>query len=60
MKDRPSTPVFLVGAASLMVSGCDFLPQTGTEWGIALGVFGVLFIGAVGAAWWGAKKNRPK
>lgn len=47
-------------AAPLSLGACDFLPQTGAEWGLALGIFGVLFLGAVGAAWWGMKKNKPK
>lgn len=37
--------------ATPLTAGCDLLPQSGTEWTIALVVTGVLVVGAIVAAW---------
>jgi LPXTG-motif cell wall-anchored protein len=55
--------VFLIVQALLLAvffGACDLLPQTGTEWGIALGIFGALFITVVIVAWRAAKKANKK
>lgn len=57
-------PPFLIALVGLLLSsvslsGCDFLPQSGTEWGIALGIFGVLFVVVVIVAWKASRKPKP-
>lgn len=44
--------------SALVLGACEFLPQTGTEWGIALGIFGVLFVAVVYLAWKGSRKPK--
>jgi len=45
---------------AVVLGACDLLPQTGTEWGVALGIFGALFITVVIVAWRAAKKANKK
>jgi len=51
--------VLVLALLALVLSACEFLPQTGTEWGIALGIFGALFVLVVIVAWRAARKNKP-
>jgi hypothetical protein len=48
-------PLVLLAVTS---AGCDLLPQNSTEWTIALSVTGVLVVGAIVAAWIGARRNK--
>lgn len=48
-------PLVLLAVTS---AGCDLLPQNSTEWAVALSVAGVLVVGAIVAAWIGARRNK--
>ena len=53
-----SAPVALLMAFALVLAGCDFLPQNGTEWGVALGIVVVLVGLSVFLAIKGARKSK--
>ncbi len=47
------TLAFLALVLALVAgSGCDFLPQNGTEWTVALVIAGVLVVGVAVMAWY--------
>lgn len=46
-----------LAVTSPVTAGCDLLPQSETEWTIALVATGVLVVGAIVAAWVLSKKD---
>lgn len=57
----PPFLILLLGSLlwSVPLTGCEFLPQSGTEWGIALGIVGVLLVVVVIVAWKASRSNKP-
>ena len=53
-----SLRIALLMAFALVQVGCDFLPQNGTEWGVALGIVVVLVGLSVFLAIKGARQSK--
>ncbi|PIE18632.1 MAG: hypothetical protein CSA66_04560 [Proteobacteria bacterium] len=60
--NAPSKRLATVAAtapSAVLMSGCELLPQSGTEWAIAGIIFGVLVVGIVAVSVYASRKQDP-